>query len=60
MYYITYCIGNKLHISFSWLSIYNRTVLVSHSNMTCTFASTKVNATDIEEHCDTICHKSVI
>ena len=50
--YITYCIGNILHI---WLSIYNRTVLVSYSNLTCTFASTQVNATDIAEHYDTMC-----
>ena len=52
--YITYCIGNILHI---WLSIYNRTVLVSYSNLTCTFASTQVNATDIAEHYDTMSQK---
>ena len=40
-----------------WLSIYNRTVLVSHSNLTCTFTSTQVNATDIAEHCDTMSQK---
>ena len=45
--YTTYCIGNKLHIS----------VLVSHSNLTCTFANTQVNATDISVHCDTMSQK---
>ena len=50
---MTYCIGNKL-ISFILLFIYNCTVLVSHSNLTCTFASTQVNATDISAHCDTM------
>ena len=55
-HYITYRIGNKL-ISFILLFIYNRTVLVSHSNLTCTFASTQVNATDISAHCDTMSQK---
>ena len=44
-------------ISFMLLFIYNRTVLVSHSNLTCTFASTQVNATDISAHCDTMSQK---
>ena len=44
-------------MSVIWLSIYNRTVLVSHSNLTCTFASTQVNATDITEHCDIMSQK---
>ena len=47
--YIACCIGNKLNI--------NRTVLVSHSNLTCTFASIQVNATDISAHCDTMSQK---
>ena len=55
-HYITCCIGKNC-ISFIWLSIYNRTVLVSHSNLTCTFTSTQVNATDIAEHCDTMSQK---
>ena len=54
--YITYCIGNKLNI-ISFIIIYNRTVLVSHSNLTCTFASTQANATDISAHCDTMSQK---
>ena len=54
--YIAYCIGNKLHIIYL-VSIYNRTVLVSYSNLTCTFASTQVNATDIAEHCHTMLQK---
>ena len=44
-------------ISFLLLFIYNRTVLVSYSNLTCTFASTQVNATDISAHCDTVSQK---
>ena len=44
-------------ISFIWLSIYHRTVLVSHSNLTCTFAGTKVNATDNAAHCDSMSQK---
>ena len=55
--YIAYCIGNKLNIIFFLLFIYNHTVLVSHSNFTCTFASTQVNATDISAHCDTMSQK---
>ena len=54
--YIAYCIGNKLNIIFL-LFIYNRTVLVSYSNLTCMFASTQVNATDISAHCNTISQK---
>ena len=46
-----------LHISFIWLSIYNRTVLVSHSSLTCTLASTQVNAADNSEHCDIMSQK---
>ena len=49
--YITCCIGNKLHIIYLVI-IYNRTVLVPHSNLTCTFASTQVNATDNSAHND--------
>ena len=49
--YIAYCIGNKLNI------IYFITVLISHSSLTCTFASTQVNATDISAHCDTMSQK---
>ena len=46
-------------ISCIWLSIYNRTVLVSYmySNLTCTFASTQVNATDNSAHCDIMSQK---
>ena len=44
-------------ISFIWLSIYNRTVLVFYSNLTCTFASTQVNATDNSAHCDIMSQK---
>ena len=48
---------SKYYLSFILLLIYNRTVLVSHSNLTCTFASTQVNATDISAHCDTMSQK---
>ena len=44
-------------ISFLLLFICNRTVLVSYHNLTCTFASTQVNATDISAHCDTMSQK---
>ena len=32
-------------------------LIVSHSNLTCTFTSTQVNATDISVHCDTMSKK---
>ena len=55
--YISYCIGNKLNIISFIIHVEHRTVLVSHSNLACTFASTQVNATDISAHCDTMSQK---
>ena len=54
--YIAYCIGNKLNI-ISFIINLHLTVLVSHSNLTCTFASIQVNATDMSAHCDTMSQK---
>ena len=54
--YLAYCIGNKLNIIYFIIHLQSP-VLVSHSNLTCTFASTPVNATDISVHCDTMSQK---
>ena len=55
--YTTYCIGNKLHIMYLVIHLQSHCILVSHSNLACTFASTQVNATDISAHCDTMSQK---
>ena len=54
--YIAYCIDNKLNIISFIIDLQSHCSCILRS-LTCTFASTQVNATDIAEHCDIMSQK---
>ena len=53
---IAYGIDNKLNTIYLVIHLQSHCFCISH-NLTCTFASTQVNATDIAAHCDTMSQK---